>query len=226
TVRYDDGTGDELCVPLGTTAFKSGRVMFDILPKELKSVVVRARAKYAPHPFEWMGPTKARSTALGIESEHGLEKSLDELSPWTEEEIKVYPFVHVENPVTGYLHLMVHAWAIQEVFIDPLPPNAKTNGMLYPDGAHLTKLKEVRELCYTMQRPGIAPNVSFLSSQKKDLMLWNNRGLMHTVVGHFAKDQIRLFHQCNLAASDAPLVPSEDDVRAVHEGIDEDWELL
>ncbi len=62
--------------------------------------------------------------------------------------------------------------------------------------------------------------------QKKDLMLWNNRGLMHTVVGHFAKDQIRLFHQCNLAASDAPLVPSEDDVRAVHEGIDEDWELL
>lgn len=30
--RYDDGTGDELDVPLGTTAFVSGKTMFDILP--------------------------------------------------------------------------------------------------------------------------------------------------------------------------------------------------
>jgi len=29
--RYDDGTGDELEVPLGTTAFISGKTMFDII---------------------------------------------------------------------------------------------------------------------------------------------------------------------------------------------------
>ena len=53
-VRYDDGTGDELPVPLGTTAFVDGRTMFDILPPELKSVAVRARVRYAPHPYVWM----------------------------------------------------------------------------------------------------------------------------------------------------------------------------
>ncbi|KAI0281303.1 hypothetical protein BGY98DRAFT_230584 [Russula aff. rugulosa BPL654] len=52
--RYDDGMGDMLPVPLGTTAFVSGKTMFDILPRELQSVAVRARVRYAPHPFEWM----------------------------------------------------------------------------------------------------------------------------------------------------------------------------
>lgn len=45
TCRYDDGTGDELKVPLGTTAFVSGKTMFDILPKELKSLAVRGKVK-------------------------------------------------------------------------------------------------------------------------------------------------------------------------------------
>jgi hypothetical protein len=31
---------------------------------------------------------------------------------------------------------------------------------MYPDGAHLTDLKEVRDILYKMQRPGIAPKVS------------------------------------------------------------------
>ncbi|KAF8992096.1 hypothetical protein BDZ89DRAFT_1054296, partial [Hymenopellis radicata] len=51
----------------------------------------------------------------------GLEKSLDELSPWREDEIKMYPFTW-KNPVTGDLHLMVHGWAIP---VDPLPPTPR-----------------------------------------------------------------------------------------------------
>jgi hypothetical protein len=48
--RYDDITGDELPVPLGMTAFVSGKTMFDILPREPQSVAIRARVRYAPHP--------------------------------------------------------------------------------------------------------------------------------------------------------------------------------
>ena len=90
--RYDDGTGDELEVPLGTTAFVSGKTMFDILPPELKSLAVRSRVKYAPHPYVWMAPAHAKSTGLGIETE-GLEMSWDELPPWEEKKIKVFPLV-------------------------------------------------------------------------------------------------------------------------------------
>jgi hypothetical protein len=44
--------------------------------------------------------------------------------------------------------------------VDPLPNDAQREGSLYPDGGHIKDLKEVRELLYKMQRPGIAPSVS------------------------------------------------------------------
>lgn len=74
TVRYDDGTGDQLKVPLGTTAMVSGKVMFDILPNELKSFAVRSRVRYAPHPFSWLGDAKVLSNGLSVVTE-GKETS-------------------------------------------------------------------------------------------------------------------------------------------------------
>ena len=55
----------------------------------------------------------------------------------------------------------MHPCAAQELLIDPLPEGAaaRHEGALYPDGAHLTDLKAVRELLYKMQRPAIAPSV-------------------------------------------------------------------
>lgn len=62
--------------------------------------------------------------------------------------------------MTGELHFQVHPCGVKELFIDPLPAGAKREGALFPDGAHLTDLKEVRDLLYKMQRPAIAPSVS------------------------------------------------------------------
>jgi len=211
TCRYDDGTGDELQVPLGTTAFVSGRTMFDILPPELKSLAVRAKVKYAPHPYVWMSSAHAMSTGLGIESE-GLELPLDELPPWEEAKQKIFPVLW-KNPVTGALHFEVHPCGVLELLVDPLPEGKKREGALYPEGAHLTDLKEVRELLYNMQRPAIAPSLVYPHDwREKDLVLFHNRGVLHTVVGAFKPNQVRAFHQCNLAASDDPVGPSPEDV--------------
>lgn len=49
--------------------------------------------------------------------------------------------------------------------------------------------------------------------QENDLVLFRNRGLMHSVVGHFTEDQVRVFHQCNLAASDEPVGPDAEDIK-------------
>jgi xanthine dioxygenase len=92
TCRYDDGSGDELTVPLGTTAFVSGKTMFDILPPEFKSLAVRTKVKYAPHPYIWMAPASAMPTGLGIESE-GLELPLKELPSWEAAKQKTFPVV-------------------------------------------------------------------------------------------------------------------------------------
>ena len=92
TIRYDDGTGDELSVPLAPTAFVSGKTMFDILPPEFKSLAVRTSVRYAPHPYIWMAPARALPTGLGIESE-GLELPTGELPDWEESKIKAFPMV-------------------------------------------------------------------------------------------------------------------------------------
>ncbi|KAH9486192.1 Alpha-ketoglutarate-dependent xanthine dioxygenase xanA [Psilocybe cubensis] len=182
TVRYDDGTGDELSVSLGTTAFVSGKVMFEILPAELKSLAVRARAKYAPHPFQWLRNAKAKSTGISLETE-GLETPLHDLPPWEEEKIKVYPFTW-KNPITGDLHLQVHPLLVMEIQVDPLPQGHHTESALYPFGGTISNLKEIRDLLYRMQRPGIAPNLVYAHPwEERDLVLFNNRGLMHSVVG-------------------------------------------
>ncbi|KAF4611409.1 hypothetical protein D9613_004314 [Agrocybe pediades] len=211
TIRYDDGTGDELTVNVGSTAFVSGKTMFEILPPELKSLAVRAKAKYAPHPFQWMKNAKAISTGFGLETE-GLEVPLDQLPAWEDAKIKIYPFLW-KNPVTGALHLQVHPCAIMEIHVDPLPEGRDSAGALYPSGGKITDLKQIRELLYCMQRPGIDPSLVYAHPwEAKDLVLFHNRGLMHSVTGVFKPDQVRLFHQCNLAASDEPVGPSQEDI--------------
>jgi hypothetical protein len=64
--------------------------------------------------------------------------------------------------VTGALHFQVHPCGAQELLVDPLPEGASREGALYPDGAHIKDLKEVRDLLYKMQRPAIAPSVRLL----------------------------------------------------------------
>ena len=64
--------------------------------------------------------------------------------------------------MTGALHFQVHACAAQELLVDPLPEGASRQGTLYPNGAHIKDLKEVRDLLYKMQRPAIAPSVRAL----------------------------------------------------------------
>ncbi|KAK1923876.1 taurine catabolism dioxygenase [Papiliotrema laurentii] len=211
TCRYDDGTGDELKVPLGGTCFVSGKTMFDILPAELKSLAVRTKVRYAPHPYVWMSKAHALPTGLGIENE-GLELSQEELPEWEGSKVKNYPICW-KNPVTGELHVQVHPCGAQALHIDPLPAGAKREGALYPDGGEVTDLKEVRETLYKIQRPGIAPELVYPQDwDEGDLVLFHNRGLLHSVVGAFKPDQLRMFHQCNLAASDDPEGPDAKDV--------------
>lgn len=53
----------------------------------------------------------------------------------------------------------------------------------------------------------------FFCRHERDLVLFHNRGVLHSVVGAFKPDQVRAFHQCNLAASGDPAGPDADDVK-------------
>ncbi|KAF2760499.1 Clavaminate synthase-like protein [Pseudovirgaria hyperparasitica] len=190
TLRYDDGTGDELTVPLGTTAFVSGYTMYDILSDDDKAFARTTKVEYAPHPYVWMSSARSRSTGLGLVSE-GKELSLDQLPPVDESKIQVLPMVW-KNPVTGRLALQVHPSAVRKLHL--------------ADGTVMDELREVRDIVYLLQRPGIAPELVYAHDwEEGDMVIFNNHGCLHSVVGAFKEDEVRVFRQCNLAASAAPL---------------------
>ncbi|KAI9051970.1 hypothetical protein LZ554_004224 [Drepanopeziza brunnea f. sp. 'monogermtubi'] len=194
TLRYDDGTGEEMDVPLGTTAFVSGQKMYDLLSEEDQEFVCRAQVEYAPHPYIWMSPAKSRSDGLGMISE-GKELPDSELPPIQEKCIKVLPMCW-KNPVTGKLALQIHPSAIKAIHL--------------PNGEKMTDLAEVRELVHRLQRPAISPQYVYPHDwEEGDCVLFNNHGVLHSVVGAFSPEEQRLFRQCNLASSEGVMGPDD-----------------
>lgn len=197
TCRYDDSTGDELDVPLGTTAFVSGETMYDILSEENKVFVRTTKVEYAPHPYVWMSGAKSRPTGLGMVSE-GKELSEEELPTIEKDKIQILPMVW-RNPVTGNFALQVHPSAVRKLHL--------------ADGSVIDDLERVRDIVYGLQRPAIAPKLVYAHDwEEGDLVLFHNRGVLHSVVGAFAEDEVRLFRQCNVAASSLPEGSGEEKV--------------
>jgi len=192
TLRYDDGTGEELDVPLGTTAFVSGQKMYNLLSDEDKEFVRTAMVEYAPHPYIWMSPARSTSTGLGMVSE-GKELPLSDLPPIDEKDIKILPMCW-KNPVTGNLAVQIHPSAIKAIHL--------------PNGEVLSDLEEVRKLAYRLQRPAISPQYVYPHDWVEgDFVLFNNQGVLHSVVGAFSPEEKRLFRQCNLASSEGVMGP-------------------
>ncbi|HEX4351491.1 MAG TPA: TauD/TfdA family dioxygenase [Polyangiales bacterium] len=192
TVAYDDGSGDTLAVTLGTTAFVSGYQAFRTLTPAQQQWALRTQARYAPHPYVWIRNARARSNGLGLVSE-GKELTREELPPFVQEEITTLPLVWV-NPLTREPALQVHAFCVEQ---------------LITDGEALTDLIEIRRQLHELMRPAIAPNKVYAHAwEPGDLVIFNNRGVWHSVVGSLRSSDVRVYHQCNLASSEPPLSPS------------------
>ncbi|CAI7567481.1 unnamed protein product [Penicillium pancosmium] len=195
TLRYDDETDTIIDVPLGTTAFFSGYHLYEMLTDEEKHFVRTSKVEYAPHPYIWMSKAKSRSNGLGIISE-GLELPENELPPFEESKIKTYPMAW-KNPITNQLAMMVYPTCVRKIHLE--------------NGDVLNDLDEVREKLYKLQRRAIEPQFVYAHDWKEgDLVLFNNHGVMHSIVGSFKEEEVRLFRQCNMAASRPPLGPGDD----------------
>ncbi|KAJ5681582.1 uncharacterized protein N7477_001522 [Penicillium maclennaniae] len=194
TLRYDDETNAELNVPLGTTAFFSGYHLYEMLTEEEKHFVLTSKVEYPPHPYIWMSKAKSRSNGLGIVFE-GLELAMDELPPFDESKIKIYPMAW-KNPVTGKLAMMVYPTCVRKLHLE--------------NGEVLDDLVEIRQRLYSLQRRAIDPQYVYPHDwDEGDLVLFNNHGVMHSIVGSFTEDEVRVFRQCNMAASRPPVGPED-----------------
>lgn len=192
TCRYDDGTGETMEVPLGTTAFISGYRMFDMLSEADKKFVLTSTVEYAPHPYIWLSKAKARSNGLGLVSD-GLELPEEDLPAIDGSKVKKYPMVW-KNPQTGKLALMTYPVPVRKIHLE--------------NGTCIDDLETVRSILYRLQRPAISPQFVYPHDwDEGDLVLFNNHGVMHSIVGAFADDEVRIFRQCNMTASRPPAGP-------------------
>lgn len=192
TLRYDDGSGDELVVPRGSTCFASMETTYDLLSEEDKAFARSTKVQYHAHPYIWMSGARSKSDGLGMVSD-GLELSDAELPPIEEDKILVLPMCW-KNPVTGKLALQVHPSAIEKLYL--------------ADGTVIDDLEKVREIVHKMQRPGIAPGrVYAVDWEAGDLAIFNNHAVLHSVTGSFEPDEVRIFRQCNMAATHPPVGP-------------------
>jgi xanthine dioxygenase len=192
TLRYDDGSDEELDVPLGTTAFVSGYEMYNRLSPQDQEFVRTSKIEYAPHPYIWMGRAASRPTGLGLLSE-GKELREEELPPIDPAKIQVLPMCW-KNPLTGEFALQIHPSAVSKIHLK--------------DGTVISDLERVREIVYNLQRPAIKPECVYAHDwEEGDLVLFNNHGVLHSVVGAFSENEVRLFRQCNLSASSPPIGP-------------------
>ncbi|KAK4450033.1 hypothetical protein QBC34DRAFT_403558 [Podospora aff. communis PSN243] len=181
-----------LTVPLGTTAFVSSYTSYSLLSPRDQLFARTTRVEYAPHPYIWMSPARSRPDGLGLLSED-KELPLSSLPEIDESKIQILPMVW-KNPLDGRLALQVHPSAVRKLHL--------------ADGTVVDDLKEVRGIVHRLQRPGIDPERVYAHDwEEGDLVLFHNRGVLHSVVGAFAEDEVRLFRQCNVAASSMPEGP-------------------
>lgn len=100
------------------------------------------------------------------------------------------------NPVTGKIAMMVHPTCVGKIHLE--------------NGQVLGNLAEIRERLYKVQRPAIDPCYLYTHNwDEGDLVLFNNHGVMHSIVGSFEEAEVRVFRQCNMAASRSPLAPKD-----------------
>ena len=125
----------------------------------------------------------------------GLELPLSDLPPIDEAKIQILPMCW-RNPVTGQYALQIHPSAVRKIHLR--------------SGTIIEDFKRGRDIVHDLQRPAIAPQYVYPHDwEEGDLVLFNNHGVTHSVVGAFRDDELRLFRQCNLAASVPPTGPEE-----------------
>ncbi|OAG06576.1 alpha-ketoglutarate dependent xanthine dioxygenase [Paraphaeosphaeria sporulosa] len=187
--------GEIMDVAAGATLFFSGARNFDALSPEEQEFALNTTVHYAPRAYEMIRNCKASSDGLTIENV-GRETLIPDLPPFDPEKVHSFPMVWT-NPSNGLPHLQIAGCCVYSLTtIDPSTGNKTV----------VSELAEVRRICHELQEKVYRPeNVYAHSWQKGDLVIFHNRGVMHSISGQLAHfKERRLLWQCNMASSTPP----------------------
>ncbi|RMZ25798.1 hypothetical protein D0859_10151 [Hortaea werneckii] len=173
----------------------SGARNFELLSADEQDFATRTTVHYAPRAYEWIKDCKATADGLSI-AKRGREKTEDELPDFEWDKVHEFPMVW-KNPTTGRPHLQILGCCVRA-----LRTKDQKTGVV----ATIDDLDEVRSICHRFQSRVYTPeNVYAHRWQKGDLVIFHNRGVMHSITGQLARHpERRLLWQCNMASLAEP----------------------
>ncbi|KAJ4333863.1 hypothetical protein N0V95_009329 [Ascochyta clinopodiicola] len=195
TIHWDDGSGQTMKTEPGLTAFISSVQAYDLMTDEEKNIADHSWVEYAPHPYQWMGSCESKANGLGLVNQ-GKEKTLNQLSPWDEKDVKRYPMVWV-NPVTDERAFMVHGICVRRAFMRSGPNE---------EPRVVENLEEIRVWLASIQERVLKPDYVMLPKvEEGDVVIWSNYQMFHTAVDYPDHWGARTMHQANIGASSGPI---------------------
>ncbi|QDS68742.1 hypothetical protein FKW77_004626 [Venturia effusa] len=192
-LQFPDGASMD--VAAGSTLFFSGARNFELLSPEEQEFAINTTVQYAPRAYEWIRNCKATADGLTIEKV-GRETPLDQLPAFKWEKVQSFPMVW-QNHGNGQPHLQILGCCVYS--LTTIVP--KTGKKTIVDD-----IQEVRRICHSLQSRVYRPENVYAHDWKEgDLVLFHNRGVMHSISGQLDRyPDKRLLWQCNMASGAIP----------------------
>ncbi|TID22666.1 alpha-ketoglutarate dependent xanthine dioxygenase-1 [Venturia nashicola] len=192
-LQFPDDTNMDLAA--GSTLFFSGARNFELLSPEEQEFAINTTVQYAPRAYEWMRNCKATADGLSIEKA-GRETPLDQLPDFEWDKVQSFPMVW-QNHGNNEPHLQILGCCVYALTTTDPKTGQKTT---------ITDIQEVRRICHGLQSKVYRPENVYAHDWKEgDLVLFHNRGVMHSISGQLETwPEKRLLWQCNMASGAVP----------------------
>ncbi|KAJ5782869.1 hypothetical protein N7457_004643 [Penicillium paradoxum] len=197
-IKFPDGK--EKSIGAGATAFFSGARVFSLLDPQEQEFALNTTVTYAPQAYEYIRQCRASEDGLTIPS-FGREVPVEKLSQWEWDKVAEHPMVW-RNPLNpDRPFFQVHGCCVYKL---------TTRDPATGDVTVMDDVEKVRQVVYKMQRKIYgAENIYAHHWQEGDVVIFHNRGVMHSITGQLAKykeeeDKRRLLWQCTMTSTTAP----------------------
>jgi alpha-ketoglutarate-dependent taurine dioxygenase len=191
-----------------------------LLSEEEKQFALHTTVQYAPRAYEWIKNCKATDDGLSI-ARVGREKAESDLPPFEREKVHSFPVSHPDRLKKSRHSMLNETFQMVWRSLETGEPSLQIAGCCVqvlhtcdPATGEVTTtsdLAKVRNICRNLQRRAYSPSTVYAHRWKEgDLVIFHNRGVMHSITGQLSQHpQRRLLWQCNMASL-TPVVPFSD----------------
>ncbi|KAJ6078794.1 hypothetical protein N7467_008547 [Penicillium canescens] len=197
-IKFPDGK--EKSIGAGATAFFSGARAFALLTPEEQEFALNTTVTYAPQAYEYIRQCKASDDGLTVPT-MGKEVPVEKLSEWAWDKVAEHPMVWRSPMNPDRPFLQVHGCCVYK-----LTTRNPTTG----EATVMDDVEKVREVVHNMQKKiYAAENIYAHRWQEGDVVIFHNRGVMHSITGQLAKykeeeDKKRMLWQCTMTSTTPP----------------------